>query len=156
MVVENNENGTYCYSDSESAIVFYDSPENLKHKMHFARDNDYAGVFIWEIGQDDPDQSLSNAIYNAKNDIAISTASSKISLNNYQIIFDQVNGINISTFYDYPFIVSLFNLEGRKLGDYTASTHLLSINTGHMPAGMYILSIDNGMNIVRSKVLVAK
>ncbi len=155
-VIEDNENGTYCYSDAVSSIVFYDSPENLKHKMHFAMDNDYAGVFIWEIGQDDPDQSLSNAIYDAKNDIAISTASNMISLNNYQISFSRGNGINISTASDHPFKVSLFNLEGKKLGDYQASTHLLSIKTNHLPGGIYILSIDNGLNIIRSKVLVAK
>lgn len=62
-VVEDNENGTYCYSVSENKIAYYDSQLNVANKMDYIKDNGLSGVIIWEIGQDDADQSLSTAIH---------------------------------------------------------------------------------------------
>jgi chitinase len=64
-IVEDDWNGTYCYSTTDDAIIFYDSPSNVEAKMDYAVDNGYSGVIIWEIGQDDASQTLSNAINGA-------------------------------------------------------------------------------------------
>ncbi len=55
-MVEDPENGSYCFS--ESAIIFYDSPSDLAYKTEKIKEKDYPGIFIWEIGQDDRDQTL--------------------------------------------------------------------------------------------------
>lgn len=61
-VVEDNWNGTYCYSELDNAIIYYDSPSNIAHKMAYAKDSSYSGIIIWEIGQDDTDQTLSKSL----------------------------------------------------------------------------------------------
>jgi len=153
-VVEDNENGTYCYSDSNSKIAFYDSPDNLEHKMIFARDNEYAGVFIWEIGQDDADQSLSNTLFDAKADVVISSGSTQLPGTEYQISYITNSLIHITGIEKGTFKATLFNMEGKKLNDYQSNSQLITINSNQFPGGIYILTIDNGNSIVKSKLLL--
>ncbi len=61
-VVENNENGTYCFSEATNEIIFYDSPANVANKINFTKTNGYGGVIIWEIGQDNLQQTLATAV----------------------------------------------------------------------------------------------
>lgn len=65
-VMEDNTDGSYCYSKSKNEIVFYDSPKNASHKINYASQNGYSGVIIWEIGQDDRNQSLATALDDAR------------------------------------------------------------------------------------------
>lgn len=67
IVVEDSIKGTYCYSGQDNSIIFYDSKKGVGNKVKYAIDNDYGGVIIWEIGQDDNNQTLSKAIVETRN-----------------------------------------------------------------------------------------
>lgn len=61
-IVEDDWLGTHAYSDTNNSIVFYDSPNNIAAKIEYANNAGYGGVVVWEIGQDDTNQTLSKTI----------------------------------------------------------------------------------------------
>ncbi|MGF1885568.1 glycosyl hydrolase family 18 protein [Photobacterium profundum] len=66
-VVEDDWLGTHAYSDSDNSIVFYDSPSNVAAKINYANEAGYGGIAVWEIGQDDTNQTLSKMIETTNN-----------------------------------------------------------------------------------------
>ena len=66
-VVEDDWLGTHAYSYIDNSIVFYDSPSNIAAKIEYANQAGYGGIVVWEIGQDDIEQTLSKAIEAANN-----------------------------------------------------------------------------------------
>lgn len=98
-VVEDDWLGTHAYSDTDNSIVFYDSPSNIATKIDYANGAGYGGIVVWEIGQDDANQTLSKTIETAnaqdKNTPPVLSGiqDEKISIN---IVFDPMIGVTAS------------------------------------------------------------
>ncbi len=143
-VVEDNENGTYCYSEEENAIVFYDSPKNVTNKMNFAIDNGYSGVIIWEIGQDDSEQTLATALVDAKNKITSikSNEEKKVDF----ILQNKI--LNIQS--EEQTQIKIYNTTGTLL----LTSSQKEVNLSHLNHNVYILVIESNTAITRERIFI--
>ncbi len=142
-VVEDLENGPYCFSDS--SIVFYDSPTSLAHKVQHVKESGYSGLVIWELGQDDPSQTLSKAIFEGMNGSTETALLENLPVNTFNIRYLKYNQIVISSQTGVAFDACLYSLEGRKLVEYRNGYQNLVIPIGDLPGGAYLLVIQNGI-----------
>ena len=61
----NDPEGPYIYSAAKDEIIFYNDSAILAKKGKAVVAQGYAGAMIWELGQDDADQTLLNSISGA-------------------------------------------------------------------------------------------
>ncbi len=135
-VVEDDMNGTYCYSTAFNRIVFYDSEQNVAFKMEYAMANNYGGVIIWEIGEDTDQQILSNAIYNKK-DVINSLEDSEDGGDIIEYIIDD-NELNIK-FQSLPAQVEIIDIKGNVLLEKEVNQENVSLDLKNVTSGLYIL-----------------
>lgn len=144
-VVEDNTNGSYCYSTTKNEIVFYDSPKNAAHKIKYASENGYSGVIIWEIGQDDNNQSLATALDNERNILT------PIDENNFQkkVNFKLKNKV-LEINSEGNTNVELYNQLGVKMIDSTKKV----IDVSTFDNNLYFLVITTKEGIVKEKIFI--
>lgn len=148
-VVEDNENGSYCYSTSANEIVFYDSPGNARTKMKYAKDNNYGGVIIWEIGADDDNQSLSIALDNEKEGVTAIAESDTEWVQLYAInkaLIVESDKLNTS--------LRMYDLGGNQVLDKTALGASEKIDLSQLKTGVYIVQLLSKGQEYKTKVFV--
>ena len=107
-VVEDDENGTYCYSNSENAIAFYDSPQNINAKMNHVNADGLSGLIIWEIGQDNATQTLASSA-------ETTTVETKQNLNPFQFdVFVNGDQLTLNSSVD-NYSLKIFSIDGKLL-----------------------------------------
>lgn len=147
-VVENNASGTYCYSVSDNAIVYYDSPLNVEAKMQHAINDNLSGVIIWEIGQDDSDQSLSTALSN--NQVTVKEAVN----NDFVFEFYLENGVLRIKSDIQKYSLSVYNLAGQLLINSTINSNTHVINLSHLSQQLVLLKFQNQGEVYTQKLLL--
>jgi chitinase len=53
----------WLYNPENGMMISYDDPESLKYKADYVKDNNLAGVMIWELASDSPDHALLKAVH---------------------------------------------------------------------------------------------
>ena len=53
----------WLYNAKTGLMISYDDPESLKYKVDYVKDNNLAGVMIWELSSDSPDHALLSALH---------------------------------------------------------------------------------------------
>lgn len=148
VVVEDDNEGTYAYSTAENKIVFYDSPSNVAAKMDYVVEESLAGVIIWEIGQDDNNQTLTNAL----GEDLITNSEHLSFLNEQKIVVTTTNNIlNVQSLDNELIHVQVFTLDGKLM--YEASNKL-SVNYASLNSGkVFIVKTIKGNKTYTQKVL---
>jgi chitinase len=55
----------WLYNAKTGMMISYDDPESLKYKVDYVKDNNLAGIMIWELSSDSPDHTLLKAVHDA-------------------------------------------------------------------------------------------
>lgn len=142
-------NGSYC--SNSSSIIFYDPPEDLSAKVRHVKEMDYHGIFIWELGQDDSDQTLSRAIYKSMYGHDPVSARTENHRQNFRMIYSPNYGIQISSLSGLPFSAAIYSVEGKLVNLSNQNYQETLISTGSLPSGIYILRIWNGEEVLSQK-----
>lgn len=151
-VVEDNFEGSFCYSIPNNEIVFFDSPQNVSFKMKYAIENHYSGIIIWEIGQDDNNQTLAKSAYNAK-----SSNTSALLISGQEEIHVQISGnLLVIDAGNQPANIQIFNLSGKEVLSKNQNGGTTSLTTGNLPAGIYIAKIKNDKQVFSSKFSIVR
>lgn len=145
-VVEDNNAGTYCYSVADNKIVFYDSPTNINNKFSYAKNNNYSGVIIWEIGQDD-NQELSSAL------TSVLSVSSEINKKDNFVLFQKDTELIIQV-PGGSFEASIFDLEGQQLKEGFCASAKYVMPIDDLKLGVYIVTIRTNMGLFSRKIYV--
>jgi len=148
-VVEEPENGSYCYSDS--SIVFYDSPSDLVYKAEKFKAKGYPGIFIWEIGQDDESRTLSKAIYEG-----INGPSSMFSHTDhgYRAYYRSGAGIVVAATSEDRFDVHIYSMEGKRMAESKNNYFRCMIPTNGLPRGIYVALFRSGNAAFSQKIVI--
>lgn len=146
-VVEDDNNGTYCYSTIKNEIVFYDSPQNIEAKVNYSKNNNYGGVIIWEIGMDDH-QELSSAIYNRT---VINGIDDKNANNELISIVQQNKSLIINSQKNIKHL-SIFDTSGQSIK--VIQNGLKTIDISGIKPGIYILNLEIEAKIINRKIII--
>lgn len=115
-----DSNGPYIYkSDSNKEIIFYNDTTLMMMKGQYIIDSGYAGVMIWDLGQDEEgDRSLLNALSETvigwSEDPVSNVFTFNKQINPFKIHLIENNLQIISTNFQYAKI-SIFNLQGQNI-----------------------------------------
>lgn len=139
------------YASSSSSIFFYDSPEDLSAKVNHVKKMGYYGIFIWELGQDDSDQTLSRSIYKSMTGQDPVSVKAENHRENFSMVHLPLQGIHISSLSDLPFSAALYSMDGKLLGSSNQNYHEAFIPESKLPPGIYILRIWNGKEAASQK-----
>ena len=143
-------NGSYC--SNASSIIFFDSPDDLAAKVQHVKEMGYDGIFIWEIGQDDPDQTLSRSIYNSVNELDPVSVAEKNQDENYRVVISPTSGILLSSSSGDRLSARLYSLEGKQLAFSDHNYREAVISTLDLPPGIYIVLISDGKEVIAQKI----
>ncbi len=143
-------NGSYC--SKASSIIFFDSPDDLTAKAQHVKEKGYDGIFIWEIGQDDSDQTLSRSIYNSMNKLGPVSIVEKNRAEDYRIVISPTSGILLSSSSTDPFSARLYSLEGKQMAFSDHNYREAVISTLGLPPGIYIIQISDGKEVIGQKI----
>ena len=56
----------YIYDSENKVFISYEDSESIVIKMNYIKDNGWAGIFMWQNGQDDSEHTLLKAITDNK------------------------------------------------------------------------------------------
>lgn len=65
ILVDEEAQASWVYDADEGIMISYDSPDVLAAKADYVRETGLGGIMIWELGGDDDDHTLLNALYGA-------------------------------------------------------------------------------------------
>ncbi len=147
---EDTINGSYC--SNASSIIFFDSPADLSGKVQHVKEKGYNGLFIWEIGQDDLDQTLSRSIYNSMNDLDPVSIAEKKRAEDYRVVISPTSGILLSSSSGDRFSARLYSLEGKQMAFSDHNYREAVISTLGIPPGIYIVLISDGKEVIGQKI----
>ena len=151
---EDTLNGSHC--SRESAIVFFDSPADLSAKVNHVKKMGYHGLFIWEIGQDDEQQSLSRAIYERMNPQDPSSYGREIRDQDFRVIYRPASGIELYSGSEELFSAELYSLDGKRLAHSDNHFRQARIPGQDLPTGIYILRLRSGDWVISRKLILGQ
>ncbi|MDX2430696.1 MAG: glycosyl hydrolase family 18 protein [Bacteroides sp.] len=143
-------NGSYC--SSASSIIFFDSQEDLSTKVEHVKDMGYHGIFIWERGQDDAEQTLSLSIYKSMENLAPVSAKPRSIDQNFRVFFSPNTGIELFSRSEDHFSAHLYSLDGKLLAASQHNHHRAVISTDGITSGIYIVIIRSREKIFSKKI----
>lgn len=138
-VVADSAKGSYCYSEADNRIVYYESPDNVADKMRYAMDNGLSGVLIWELGGDTDDQVLSLKIDSIRDP---DLSGQELSQGQHTGFYPNPTRDRIRLSYTRDFRV--YDLQGRLLLEGRGR----ELQLARFPAGVYMLSSGGEQGLV--------
>lgn len=89
----------YLYNASTGVFITYDNPKSIEYKVKYAMSKNLAGVFTWEITQDDNSYSMISSMYDNAQvfDVIISGSIVDASGNGIQNVTIKINDGNSNT-----------------------------------------------------------
>ncbi len=145
-------NGSYC--SYESSIIFFDSQADLSAKVEHVKKKGYHGIFIWEMGQDDPDQTLLTTVYNCMNNLAPVSAASTNFDPIFQVSFRPGSGIMLSSKSEESFSAQLYSLEGKLLANSPQNYQEALLSNQGLSSGIYLVFLRSGEKVSCQKIRI--
>lgn len=147
-------NGSYC--SYESSIIFFDHETDLSAKVNHVKALGYHGIFIWEIGQDDEQQSLSRAIYESMYPQDPTSLAVEKRDQNFRILYSPASGIELFSETEEPFSAQLYSLDGKQVAVSPHNFRQAHIQSQDLPSGIYIVRIRSGERVSSKKIILGR
>lgn len=157
LLYEDTINGSYC--SYESSIIFFDNEADLSAKVNHVKALDYHGIFIWEIGQDDEQQSLSRTIYESMNPLDPTDPTSLVMEKRepeFRILYRPASGIEVISGSEEPFSAQLYSLDGKQVAARPHNFHQAHIPGQDLPSGIYIVIVRSGGQVSSRKLILGQ